>query len=86
MHETLHERKASLFLMLKRRSGLSALACHETPLFVSMHQECANIAWEGYLRNQPVDQIVVQERKRLAGEKWREVCTTENPLDPHFIR
>jgi aspartate ammonia-lyase len=50
------------------------------------YKQCAEIAREGYLQCKSIYQIVVQEQKLLTQEKWDEVFTLENLINPTFIR
>ena len=50
------------------------------------YKKCAEIAREGFQKNKSIHQIVVQERKLLTQEKWDEVFTLENLINPTFIR
>jgi aspartate ammonia-lyase len=50
------------------------------------YKQCAEIAREGYLQGKSIYQIVVQEQKLLTQEKWDEVFTLENLINPTFIR
>jgi aspartate ammonia-lyase len=50
------------------------------------YKQCAEIAREGYLQGKSIYQIAVQERKLLTQEKWDEVFTLENLINPTFIR
>ena len=50
------------------------------------YKKCAEIAREGFQQNKSIHQIVVQERKLLTQEKWDEVFTLENLINPTFIR
>ena len=50
------------------------------------YKKCSEIAREGFQQNKSIHQIVVQERKLLTQEKWDEVFTLENLINPVFIR
>jgi aspartate ammonia-lyase len=50
------------------------------------YKKCAEIAREGYQQNKSIHQIVVEEMKLLTQEKWDEVFTLENLINPTFIR
>ena len=50
------------------------------------YKMCSKIAREGYEQNKSIHQIVVQEKKLLTQEKWDEVFTLENLINPTFIR
>ncbi|MBV5337422.1 MAG: aspartate ammonia-lyase, partial [Deltaproteobacteria bacterium] len=50
------------------------------------YKKCAEIAREGFQENKSIHQIVVQEKKLLTQEKWDEVFTLENLINPTFIR
>jgi aspartate ammonia-lyase len=50
------------------------------------YKKCAEIAREGFQLNKSIHQIVVQERGLLTQEKWDEVFTLENLINPSFIR
>ena len=41
---------------------------------------------EGYLENKSIHQIVVEERKLLTQQKWDEVFSFENMINPQYIR
>jgi aspartate ammonia-lyase len=45
---------------------------------------CAEIAREGYETGKTLHRIVVDERKLLTQEKWDEVFSFENLIDPKF--
>ena len=48
------------------------------------YKQCAEIAREGYQTGKSLHHIVVKERKLLTQEKWDEVFSFENLIDPHF--
>lgn len=50
------------------------------------YKQCAEIAREGFLYGKSIYQIAVQERRLLTQEKWDEVFTLENLINPVFIR
>jgi Aspartate ammonia-lyase len=50
------------------------------------YKQCAEIAREGYLENKSLHDIVVKERKLISQEKWDEVFSFENLINPHFIK
>ena len=50
------------------------------------YKKCSEIAREGFQQNKSIHQIVVQERQLLTQEKWDEVFTLENLINPVFIR
>jgi len=50
------------------------------------YKQCAEIAREGYLENKSIHQIVVEERKLLTQQKWDEVFSFENMINPQYIR
>ncbi len=50
------------------------------------YKQCAEIAREGYRQNKSIYRIVVRERKLITQEKWDEVFTLENLINPTFMR
>ena len=50
------------------------------------YKKCSEIAREGYQKNKSIHQIVVLEKKLLTQEKWDEVFTIENLINPQFIK
>jgi aspartate ammonia-lyase len=48
------------------------------------YKQCAEIAREGYETGKSLNQIVVHERKLLTQEKWDEVFSFENLINPKF--
>ncbi len=50
------------------------------------YKKCSEIAREGFQQNKSIHQIVVLEKKLLTQEKWDEVFTIENLINPTFIR
>jgi aspartate ammonia-lyase len=48
------------------------------------YKQCAEIAREGYETGKPLHDIVVNERKLLTQEKWDEVFSFENLIQPKF--
>ncbi len=50
------------------------------------YKKCSEIAREGFKQNKSIHQIVVEEQKLLSQEKWDEVFTIENLINPTFIR
>ncbi len=50
------------------------------------YKKCTEIAREGFQKEKSIHQIVVQERGLLTQEKWDEVFTLENLINPSFIR
>lgn len=48
------------------------------------YKQCAEIVREGYNQNKSLHQIVVQERKLLTQERWDEVFSFENLINPVF--
>ncbi len=49
------------------------------------YELCAEIAREGYRDNKPLRQIVVDERKLLAAERWDEIFSYRNLIRPEFV-
>jgi aspartate ammonia-lyase len=50
------------------------------------YKQCAEIAREGYLENKSIHDIVIKEKKLITQEKWDEVFSFENLINPHFIK
>ncbi len=50
------------------------------------YKQCAEIAREGYLQNKSIHDIVVQEKKLISQQKWDEVFSFDNLINPHFIK
>jgi aspartate ammonia-lyase len=50
------------------------------------YKQCAEIAREGYLKNKSIHDIVVKERKLLTQQKWDEVFSFDNMINPQFIK
>ena len=48
------------------------------------YKQCAEIAHEGHVTGKSLHQIVVQERKLLTQQKWDEVFSFENLINPKF--
>jgi aspartate ammonia-lyase len=48
------------------------------------YKQCAEIAREGYDTGKSLHDIVVNERKLLTQQKWDEVFSFENLIDPKF--
>jgi aspartate ammonia-lyase len=48
------------------------------------YELCAEIAREGYRDNKPLRRIVVEERKLLSRERWDEIFSFENLIEPAF--
>ena len=48
------------------------------------YKQCAEIAREGYETGKSLHDIVVKERKLLTQEKWDEVFSFENLINPKF--
>jgi aspartate ammonia-lyase len=48
------------------------------------YKQCAEIAREGYETGKSLHDIVVKERKLLTQQKWDEVFSFENLIDPKF--
>ena len=48
------------------------------------YKQCAEIAREGYESGKSLHEIVVTERKLLTQEKWDEVFSFENLIQPKF--
>ena len=50
------------------------------------YELCAEIAREGYRENKSLRQIVVDERKLIAQERWDEIFSFRNLIRPEFVR
>jgi aspartate ammonia-lyase len=50
------------------------------------YKQCAEIAREGYTQGKSLHQIVVSEKKLLTQEKWDEIFSFENLINPEFIK
>ncbi|MCL2310313.1 MAG: aspartate ammonia-lyase [Proteobacteria bacterium] len=50
------------------------------------YKQCAEIAREGYLQNKSIHDIVVKERKLISQQKWDEVFSFDNLINPQFIK
>ncbi len=50
------------------------------------YKQSAEIAREGYLYSKSIRQIVVNEKKLLTPERWNELFSFENLIEPHFVR
>jgi aspartate ammonia-lyase len=50
------------------------------------YKRCAEIAREAYLNNKSVHDIVVMEQKLISQEKWDEVFSFENLIQPKYIK
>jgi aspartate ammonia-lyase len=50
------------------------------------YKQCAELAREGYAQNKTLHQIVVQERRLLTQQKWDEIFSFENLINPEFIK
>jgi aspartate ammonia-lyase len=50
------------------------------------YRKCSEIAREGYQQNKSIYQIVVEEQKLISREKWNEVFSFENLINPQYIR
>jgi aspartate ammonia-lyase len=48
------------------------------------YKQCADIAHEGYVTGKSLHDIVVKERKLLTQQKWDEVFSFENLINPKF--
>jgi aspartate ammonia-lyase len=48
------------------------------------YKQCAEIAHEGHVSGKSLHQIVVKERKLLTQQKWDEVFSFENLINPKF--
>ncbi|MDR2710636.1 MAG: aspartate ammonia-lyase [Burkholderiales bacterium] len=50
------------------------------------YKQCAEIAREGYQQNKSIHDIVVKEKKLLTQQKWDEVFSFDNLINPQFIK
>ena len=50
------------------------------------YKQCAEIAREGYETGKSLHDIVVNERKLLTQQKWDEIFSFENLINPQFER
>jgi aspartate ammonia-lyase len=50
------------------------------------YKQCAELAREGYQDNKTLHQLVVQEKKLISQEKWDEIFSFENLINPVFIK
>lgn len=50
------------------------------------YKKCSEIAREGYEQNKSIYQIVVEEQKLISQEKWNEVFSFENLINPKYIK
>jgi aspartate ammonia-lyase len=50
------------------------------------YKQCSEIAREGFKRNKSIHQIAVLERKLITQEKWDELFSMENLINPAFIQ
>jgi aspartate ammonia-lyase len=50
------------------------------------YKQCAEIAREGYTKGKSLHAIVVNERKLLTQQKWDEIFSFENLINPEFIQ
>jgi aspartate ammonia-lyase len=50
------------------------------------YKQCADIAREAFLGNKSVHDIVVKEKQLLTQDKWDEVFSFENLINPHYIK
>lgn len=50
------------------------------------YKVCAEIAKEGFEQNKSLHDIVVVERKLITQEKWNEVFSFDNLINPHVIK
>jgi len=76
--------------------GISANAAHSRDMVLASlgivtvlkpslgYKQCAEIAREGYVTGKSLQQIVVTERKLLTQERWDEIFSFENLLNPKF--
>jgi aspartate ammonia-lyase len=48
------------------------------------YKQCAEMAREGFLTGKSLHEIVVRERKLLTQEKWDEVFSFDNLINPKF--
>lgn len=50
------------------------------------YKQCSEIAREGFLQNKSLHDIVVKEKKLITQEKWDEVFSFDNLINPHIIK
>lgn len=50
------------------------------------YKKCSEIAREGYEQSKSIYQIVVEEQKLISQEKWNEVFSFENLINPKYIK
>lgn len=50
------------------------------------YKVCAEIAKEGFEQNKSLHDIVIKERKLITQEKWDEIFSFENLINPHVIK
>jgi aspartate ammonia-lyase len=48
------------------------------------YKQCAELAREGYQTGKSLHDIVVKERKLLSQQKWDEIFSFENLINPKF--
>jgi aspartate ammonia-lyase len=48
------------------------------------YKQCAELAREGYEKGKSLHDIVVNERKLLSQQKWDEIFSFENLINPKF--
>jgi aspartate ammonia-lyase len=48
------------------------------------YKQCAELAREGYETGKSLHDIVVQERKLLTQERWDQIFSFENLINPQF--
>jgi aspartate ammonia-lyase len=49
------------------------------------YEKCSEIAREGYRQNKSIYQIVVEEQKLISREKWNELFSFDNLINPQYI-
>jgi aspartate ammonia-lyase len=50
------------------------------------YKQCAELAREGYTQGKSLHQIVVHEKKLITQDKWDEIFSFENLINPEFIK
>ena len=50
------------------------------------YKKCSEIVREGFTQQKSIHQIVVTEQELITQEKWDEVFTLENLINPQFIQ
>ena len=50
------------------------------------YKQCAEIAREGHAQGKSLHQLVVQEKKLLTQQKWDEIFSFENLINPEFVQ